>query len=145
MPAIAYLQRHPYCTAILNVGLALLLMLALDPLAMMTQTPFLLFFGAVVVSAWQGGIRSGLVATGLAALISNYFFLEPKYSFALDSSNGARLAIFVSECILISILCGSLRTTNQRLDRNLSKLKTSEESLRTANHGERGCLCTRSP
>jgi PAS domain S-box-containing protein len=133
MPAIAYLRQHPYSTAILNVGLALLLMLALDPLAMMTQTPFLLFFGAVVVSAWQGGIHSGLVATGLAALISNYFFLEPKYSLVLGPSNGVRLAVFVSECILISIVCGSLRTTNQRIDRNLSKLKASEESLRTAN------------
>jgi PAS domain S-box-containing protein len=131
--AIAYLRQHPYCTAILSVGLALLVMLALDPLAMMTQTPFLLFFGAVVVSAWQGGIRSGLVATGLSALISNYFFLEPKYSLALSPSNGVRLAVFVSECILISILCGSLRTTNQRLTRNLSKLKASEESLQTAN------------
>jgi PAS domain S-box-containing protein len=133
MKAIAYLQQHPYCTAILSVGLALLLMLALDPLAMMTQTPFLLFFGAVVVSAWQGGIRSGLVATGLAALISDYFFLEPKYSLVLSSSNGVRLSVFVSECILISILCGSIRTTNQRIERNLSKLKNSEESLRTAN------------
>ncbi|HEY9671757.1 MAG TPA: PAS domain S-box protein [Waterburya sp.] len=135
MSAIAYLRRHPYSSAILSVGLALLLMLALEPLAMMTQTPFLLFFGAVVVSAWQGGIRSGLVATGLSALISNYFFLEPKYSLVLAPSNGVRLAVFVLECILISILCGSLRTTNQRLDRHFSQLKASEESLQTANQG----------
>ncbi|MBE9127132.1 MULTISPECIES: PAS domain S-box protein [unclassified Coleofasciculus] len=133
MSAIAYLQRHPYSTAILSVGLSLLLMLALDPLASMTKTPFILFFGAVVVSAWQGGIRSGLVATGLAVLISNYFFLEPRYFPSLDPSSGVRQAVFVLECILISILCGSLRTTNQRLDRNLLKLQASEESLRTAN------------
>ncbi|HBB32604.1 MAG TPA: hybrid sensor histidine kinase/response regulator [Cyanobacteria bacterium UBA8803] len=133
MPAIAYLRLHPYSTAIFSVGVALLLMLELDPIARMTQSPFLLFFGAVVVSAWQGGIRSGLVATGLAALISDYFFMEPKYSLAFAPSNAVRLMVFVLECVLVSILCGSLRTTNQQLARNLSKLKASEESLRTAN------------
>jgi PAS domain S-box-containing protein len=135
MVAIAQLRRNPYNTAIVSVGLALLLMLILDPLAGMTQSPFLLFFGAVVVSAWQGGIRSGLVATALAALISNYFFLEPKYAFVPDVSNGVRLAVFVLECILISVLCGSLRTTNQRLDRSVLQLKASEESLQGANQG----------
>jgi PAS domain S-box-containing protein len=132
MSAIAYLRQHPYSTAILTVGLALLIMLALGPVASMTETPFLLFFGAVVVSAWQGGIRSGLVATGLGMLISDYFFLEPQYSLALNLPNGVRQAVFALECILISMVCGSLQTTNQRLDRNLLKLQASEESLRTA-------------
>jgi PAS domain S-box-containing protein len=132
MTEIACLRRNPYNTAIVSVGLSLLLMLALDPLVGMTQSPFLLFLGAVVISAWQGGRRSGLVATALAALISNYFFVEPKYAFIFDVHNGVRLAVFVLECILISVLCGSLRTTNQRLDRNILQLKASEESLQTA-------------
>lgn len=130
---MVHLRIHSYGTAILSVGFALLLMLALDPVARMTQTPFLLFFGAVVVSAWRGGMRSGLVATGLSALISDYFFLQPRYSLAMGLSEGLQLLVFILECILISALCGSLRTTNQRLDRSLSKLQTSEDSLRTAN------------
>ncbi|MBD0269746.1 MAG: PAS domain-containing protein, partial [Cyanobacteria bacterium Co-bin8] len=130
---LTYLHQSPYTTAVLSVGLALVLMLGLNPVAGMTQTPFLLFFGAVVLSAWQGGIRSGLVATGLAALISNYFFLEPRYSLIVDQSNTVRLAVFVLEGILISVLCGSLRATNQQLDRNLLLIQANEASLQSAN------------
>ncbi|MBD0335305.1 MAG: PAS domain-containing protein, partial [Cyanobacteria bacterium Co-bin13] len=132
-PVLAYLHRSPYTTAVLSVGGALVLMLTLNPLARMTQTPFLLFFGAVVVSAWQAGIRAGVIATLLAALISNFFFLEPRFSLVLDLTNTVRLVIFVLECLLISVLCGSLRATNQRLDRNLLQLQVHETSLRSAN------------
>jgi PAS domain S-box-containing protein len=128
---IAHLRRNSYSIACLSVGIALLLMLILHPVAEMTQSPFLLFFGAVVVSAWQGGIRAGLVATVFAALISHYFFIEPRFAFNL--TQGIRLTVFVVECVLISLLCGSLRTTNQKLDHNLVKLRTSEESLQKAN------------
>lgn len=75
-----------------------------------------------------------MVATGLAAVISNYFFLEPRFAFTFDLAQGIRLAVFILECILISLVCGSLRSTNQRLDRNVLKLQASEESLQTANH-----------
>lgn len=132
MPHLSPVRFHPYGFSVLSVILALVLMLALDPVAGMTQAPYLLFFGAVVISAWWGGIGSGLVSTGLAAVISNFFFLEPKYTLSLDLAAALRTGVFVLECILISIICGSLRTINQRLDANLVKLKTSEESLRAA-------------
>jgi PAS domain S-box-containing protein len=128
-PVLDYLRQSPYTTAVLSVGIALVLMLGLDPLAAMTQTPFLLFFGAVVISAWQGGIRSGLMSTLLGALISNYFFLAPLNSFALNYTDIVRLTVFVLEGILISVLCGSLRLTNQKLDRNLQRLRSQEFSL----------------
>jgi PAS domain S-box-containing protein len=133
MPTLTFSRLHPYGVAVLSSSIALLLMLGLDPLAKMTQTPFLLFFGAVVISAWQAGIRSGIVATGLSALMSNFFFMQARYTFTLGLPNQIRLSVFILECILISILCGSLRTTNQKLDRSLLKLKAGEESLRTAN------------
>jgi PAS domain S-box-containing protein len=127
------IRLHPFGVAVLSVGFALILMLALNPLANMTQTPFLLFFGAVVVSARWGGVWAGVVATVLSACISNYLFLSPLHSFYLGVPNTIRMTVFILECLFISVLCGSLRTTNQRLDRNLLKLRLSEESLRTAN------------
>jgi PAS domain S-box-containing protein len=126
-------QFNSYGVAIFAVIFAFLLMLMLDPVAEMTQTPFLLFFGAVVVSAWRGGTRAGLLATGLSALVSNHYFLPPFNSLLLTLEDGVRLFVFVAECFAISFLCGSLRTTNQELDRNLLKLSTSEASLRETN------------
>jgi PAS domain S-box-containing protein len=114
----------------LSVLLATLLMLLLDPLLSMSQSPFLLFFGAVMVSAWYGGLGPGLVATALAGFISTYFFLSPIYSLSLDWVSGSRLSLFLLEGVLISVLSDELQVTKQRIERVLSKLRMSEEQYR---------------
>ncbi|MCL1468496.1 PAS domain S-box protein [Argonema galeatum] len=132
-------QIQRYSVAVLAVALALLLMLLLDPWLAIAKTPFLLFFGAVMVSAWYGGLGPGLLATFLSALLSSYFFLSPIYSLDLDLSSTLRLLLFVLQGILFSVLCKELQTTNRRLAANLMKLKASEERYRrlvdTANEG----------
>ena len=52
-----------YGVAALAVGVALLVKLLLDPLTVQ-NTPFLLIFSAIIVSAWYGGLGPGLMATG---------------------------------------------------------------------------------
>ncbi len=120
----------PIIIAILSVTVALLLMLALNPVAQMTQTPFLLFFGAIVVSAWLGNIQSGVIATVLSTLISNFFFLAPAYTFHIDLSGSIRSFVFILEGIAISLICNSLRNTSQRLRHNLLQLQASEASFK---------------
>jgi K+-sensing histidine kinase KdpD len=71
-----------YGLAVAAVALATLLKLLLVPL-IQEQTPFLLFFFAILLSAWVGGRGPGLLATGLAALSVNYFFFTPHYSFGV--------------------------------------------------------------
>lgn len=126
------LQAHfsPLVAAICSVSVALLLMLALDPVAQMAQTPFLLFFGAVVVSAWLGYGKGGIIATFLSAFISNYFFTEPLYTLRLDLSASVRSVVFVIECLIISLICSSLRNTSHRLSRNQLQLQATEDSFR---------------
>ena len=63
-----------YGVAVLAVGAALLFKLLLDPLTVQ-DTPFLLVFGAIIVSAWYGGVGPGLMATAVSALATDYFFL----------------------------------------------------------------------
>jgi Domain of unknown function (DUF4118) len=58
-----------YGVAVLAVGTAFLVKLLLDPL-IVQETPFLLVFAAILISAWYGGLGPGLLATftgGLAA------------------------------------------------------------------------------
>lgn len=66
-----------YGVAILVVGVALGIKLLLDPL-IPQDVPFLLIFGAVMVSAWYGGLGPGLLTTVLAGLATGYFFLLPQ-------------------------------------------------------------------
>ncbi|MBC1218896.1 PAS domain S-box protein [Nostoc sp. UCD121] len=132
MPHIDYFLLRRYGIAVLIITLALVLMLMLDPWLSMSGTPFLLFFGAVMVSAWYGGLKSGLLATSLSALLSNYFFLPPAYELSFDLSNSVRIGLFALQGLLFSILCEAFNTAKRQVDRNLQQLRVSEERFRLA-------------
>src|SRR5205823_14285738 len=68
----------PYGVAVVTVGLALPVAQALWPSIRPTVSP--VFLAAVMVAAWFGGLRGGLLATALASLVMDYFFLEPAYA-----------------------------------------------------------------
>ncbi len=132
MPYIHYSQLLRYGIVVLSVALALVGMLMLDPWLSMSGTPFLLFFSAVMVSAWYGGLKSGLLATSLSALLSNYFFLPPVYELSFDLSNSVRIGLFTLQGLLFSILCEALKTAKKRADGNLQQFRVSEERFRLA-------------
>ena len=73
MPNIAGYSWLRCSIALINVAFALMLMLLLDPWVKMSGTPFLLFFSAVMVSAWYGSWKGGVLATCLSAFVSDYF------------------------------------------------------------------------
>jgi K+-sensing histidine kinase KdpD len=74
------LRAARYAAAVVAVGLALLLQMLLVPWfgSPPNQSPFMVFFAALVVAAWFGGLGPGLFSVGLAALLSWYFFLSPR-------------------------------------------------------------------
>ncbi|BAY78215.1 multi-sensor hybrid histidine kinase [Nostoc linckia NIES-25] len=129
---IYYFQLLRYGVAVLSVTLAVVLMLMLDPWLSMSKTPFLLFFSAVMVSAWYGGLKSGLLATFLSVLLSNYFFLSPVSQLSFDLSNSVRIGLFAIQGLLFSALCEVLKAAKRGADENLQKLKVSEERFRLA-------------
>src|SRR5215468_1452761 len=65
--------------------------------------PLLMFTLSVVVSAWYGGLGPGLLATALGALLGDYYFIQPFYSFLLRAER-VEEAIFLGIGISISIL-----------------------------------------
>ncbi|BAZ50685.1 two-component hybrid sensor and regulator [Nostoc sp. NIES-4103] len=110
-----------YGVVVLIVAIALVLMLSLDPWLGMSKTPFLLFFSAVVVSAWYGGLKSGILASFLSAVFSDYFFLVPAYSLNLDLSNVVRVGLFVGQGLLLSLLFETLRAAKLSTEANLQQ------------------------
>jgi PAS domain S-box-containing protein len=123
-------QIWSYGVAISSVLAATVLMLILNRDLELTKASFLLFFGAVTVSAWCGGRGPGLLATVLSALCAAYFFLEPVWSFRLTLATGARVLIFTVQGCLISALVGSLRIAQQKTKESLRQLKASEAKFR---------------
>lgn len=107
----------PYAGAVAIVVFALMADFLLDPL-IEVETPFLLFCSAVFLSAWFGGLMPGLVATALAALVANYFFISPHHSF-----EPIGLMMFVFEGTLISWLAA-------KANRALKQRKQAQEQYR---------------
>jgi PAS domain S-box-containing protein len=118
-----------YGAAVAVVALALALQALLVPLFGMSPnaSPFLVFFAAIVAAAWFGGLGPGLVAVGLSALLSWYFFVFPQYSFELRTFGEClRLVVFVLEGATISILVEAMHAARRRAE---------VKALETRRHG----------
>lgn len=119
-----------YGVAVVAVTLALLLKLLLAPL-LETESPFLLFFAAVMISTWYGGRGPGLLAIALATLVSDYFFLSPLYSlFEHSLGQSLRLGLFVLEGGLISWLVAALQTAKRQAEVSTLETQRHLETLR---------------
>jgi PAS domain S-box-containing protein len=119
-----------YSVAVLAVVIALGIKLLLDPL-FEVESPFLLFFAAIMTSALYGGRGAGVFATVLAALISNYLFLSPTHSlFSYSLRQNLQLLIFVLEGLLISRTISALTSARQRITFGQEALSQSEERYR---------------
>jgi K+-sensing histidine kinase KdpD len=66
-----------------------------------------LFFGAVMVSAWWGGLGPGLVATFLSAASIAFFFTPFLRTFGVAFDDQIRLSLFIAIAGLISYLNGA--------------------------------------
>ncbi|HYE91599.1 MAG TPA: DUF4118 domain-containing protein [Terriglobales bacterium] len=82
-----------------------------------------LFFGAVMVSAWWGGLGPGLVSTCLSAASIAAFFTPPLHTFGVAPNDQIRLSLFVAIAALISYLNGA----RQRLEEHHASLLLREK------------------
>jgi len=88
LPGQSLTQRAwwpPYALALVAVVIATLVRLAVSPWLNL-PVPFITYFLAVMVAAWQGGLGPGLFATVLSVTGAAYFFIPPPWSFALGPS-----------------------------------------------------------
>ena len=101
-------------------GMALLFVaLAIGPEMLLTRLfpyPFLfLFFGAVVASAWFGGMTAGLFAVLFSILSVDYFFIPPIESFVVNAAAAAYLTAFVMCAMVASWVSSSKKKSEQAL------------------------------
>ncbi|PSN76243.1 hypothetical protein C8B47_28330, partial [filamentous cyanobacterium CCP4] len=114
-----------YGVAVLSVALALGINLLFRSYLEPTPTP--LFFAAVMVSAWYGGLGPGLLATGLATIAINYFYIAPIYALHINNVGYlTRLSVFVMAALLISSLNQAQRLAQRRAEANLQAWRDSE-------------------
>src|SRR5437867_2298659 len=119
-----------YAFAFLTVIVASLLRAAFDP-NLGSGVPFIVFYPAVVVSAWLGGLWPGILSTVLSAFIAWYVFIPPAYSFTvLDSTAPTQLTFFSLAGVLISFLAESLHRARRRAQEGETRERQEREQFR---------------
>ncbi|HLM56171.1 MAG TPA: ATP-binding protein [Pyrinomonadaceae bacterium] len=108
-----------YGVAVLSVAVALALTRALWPWVDPHPTP--LFLAAVMLSALYAGLGPSLVATALAALVVDYFFIPPTSGIELSVDNAVRTGIFVAVALLVSWIDAARRRAEAELRRHATQ------------------------
>ena len=140
-----------YSLAVASVAAALIVSLLLHPDALISPV----FFLAIMLSAWFGGIGPSLVAALLATMAIAYFFLPPLYSLRFHPSHAPQLLVFFLSGLLVSSWSevrrrseaslkrardemdakvqertADLRQSNEQLQAEIAERKRTEEVLR---------------
>jgi PAS domain S-box-containing protein len=122
-----------YGFALLNVVVATLLRLALNPALGDTNVPYITYFLAVILTAWACGLWPALVSVLLGAVAATYFFIPPDYSLALTRTEDALgLFIFLLVGSAIAVLSEAMHRQRGRAEAGAHALKESEERLQLA-------------
>src|SRR5437762_7390348 len=112
-PARAPILR--YGVAVLSITLALIPALLLSDLV---ESRLVVFAVAIMVSAWYGGWKPGLVATSFALTVSAYFSLAGEHTPADYRKAIIHLALFVFVALLICSFNAALRSAQEGLRRS---------------------------
>jgi PAS domain S-box-containing protein len=120
--SLPLLRIQPARAPILRYGVAVLsTTLALIPAVLLpniTESRLAVFAVAVMVSAWYGGWKPGLVATSFALTVSAYFSFSGEHTPAQFRSTMLRLALFVVLAALICWFNAALRAAQENLRRS---------------------------
>jgi signal transduction histidine kinase len=84
---------------------------------------FDLFQGAVVVSAWYGGLVPGIVTAALSIMTLDYFFIPPLHTFTLGTADLVRLLMFGAVAVVTSSLSFQLKEAKRLLENAHAKLE----------------------
>ena len=127
-----------YALAVLSVSLALVI--ARWPPLRLETAPVSLFLGAIMITAWYGGIGPGLFATALSSLAFDYYFLPPTHSLVAKPGEIPRLIVFTLSAVFVGALSAaqrsateSLRHARDELDGKVQELKRINEALHAEN------------
>jgi len=121
-----------YAAALVSVTAAAMLAMVLE--IYWQSTPFVsLFLCAIMVSAWFGGLKPGLLAIALSVLAFDYYFLPPTHSLVPNLNELPRLVLFAIAALMVGLLSAAQRSTSESLRLARDDLSAKVQELKNAN------------
>src|ERR1022692_4190 len=119
-----------YGLAVISCGFALALAIPLD-------SPSSFFFLAVMVSSLYGGKGPGVLSVVLSSLAFDYFFLPPRYSFAMQPFSSLQFTAFLGAVPVVSVLIEAKRRAEEaRREIDAKYRQVSADALAQAQKSE---------
>ncbi len=112
-----------YGLALVSVAAALVITRSLERYTDITP----LFYAAIVISAWFGGMGPGLLAVVLSELAIDYYLVEPLYSLGLGSKPITFLIVFGLLAMLTSWMSSQRRKAEEALKQSRDELELRVE------------------
>jgi PAS domain S-box-containing protein len=134
---------RPVAIAVVFVLVALLWTF---PLQHVIAYPFVfLFFGAIMGSAWFGGVGAGFIAVVVSSILVGYFFIPPLYSWSIAKESQSFFTAFILCAIAIMVVSSArkraesaARTARDELEvRVKARTAELEQSIRETQESER--------
>ena len=95
------------------------------PLQHVIAYPFVfLFFGAIMGSAWFGGMISGFVAVALSSVLITYFFVPPFFSMSVAKESRSFLTAFIMCAFAITIVSSARKRAENAIRHARDQLET---------------------
>ncbi|MEZ4769580.1 MAG: DUF4118 domain-containing protein [Caldilineales bacterium] len=106
---------------------------------------FAVFYIAVLVSAWRGGLGPALLTTAVGAFANIAFLETAHYSVGISAQDWLRVAIFVAVSLMIAAIADQLEQSKRRLHESLVAERASKARLRAVTDGVNEALALVSP
>lgn len=94
-----------------------------------------LFLGAIALSAWLFGLRSGIFASIVSGILIDYFLVNPIHEFHSIKEDLLRVFVFSAEGTFLSWLVSTRKITSKKIkesQQQLSALSLHQQTLREA-------------
>ena len=118
-----------YGVAIAAIIFATLVGILLNP-AVGEALPITLYFGAIMVTAWYGGLGPSLLAVFSGAILTSYLFAEPRGSLLIhDLEHQITLGLYVLTGLVVGLLSESLHVSRRRSESARAELADANRAL----------------
>lgn len=132
MQLVVRSSSRPYAIAMGAVAVAMLVRALLDPM-LGAELPFYLFYFAVLVASLWGGLGPGLAALSVSFAAAVYFFVVPRFSFTMGTTEDVSGAFrFVTLGIMLVLGGNWARSLRTRWSLEVRERQRAEEAARKA-------------